>query len=76
MTLYGYMFYESMAMLGVGDDKSTVLAGKVNSPQGRCFNIKTPSYQYMNSHHRDKRVSRPSHLHNGNHYSGNTASYY
>ena len=30
-----------------------------------CLNVKMPSYQYRNSYHKDKMVSRPSHLHAG-----------
>ena len=32
---------------------------------GSRLNIKTPSYQYRNSHYEDMTVSRPSHLYNG-----------
>ena len=32
------------------------------------FNIKIPSYQNEGSHYKDKIMSRPSHLHNGNLY--------
>ena len=33
---------------------------------GACLNIKTSSYQYMNSHYKDKTVSWPSYHYNGN----------
>ena len=34
----------------------------------RLVSIKMSSYQYKNSHHKDKMVSRPSYLYNGNTY--------
>ena len=40
---------------------------KVTNSCGR-LNKKMSSYQYMISHHKDKTVSRPSYLHNGNHH--------
>ena len=36
------------------------------------FNIKTPSCQYRNIHYKDKTVSRPSYLYNGNPIPGKT----
>ena len=62
MTLYGYISYESMPMLCLGDDKSMVVSGNVNPPLDRCFNIKTSSCKYMNSHYRDNTFPRPSQL--------------
>ena len=35
-------------------------------PPGGHLNIKTPSYQHRNSHYKDKTVSLPSYLYNGN----------
>ena len=32
------------------------------------MSMKISSYQYRNSHYKNKTVSRPSHLYNGNHY--------
>ena len=35
---------------------------------GVPLHVKTPSYQYRDPHNKDKSVSRPSHLYNGNLY--------
>ena len=43
---------------------------------GPRFNIKTSSYQYRKSHCGDKTILRPSYLHNGVSYNGNTTSLY
>ena len=44
----------------------------LNDPRrsGGWFNIKTPPYQYRDSHYKDKTVSWPSYLYNGNSYTG------
>ena len=39
------------------------------------FNIKMPSYEYKNSHYKNKTVSRPSHLYNRDPYNGKRAFY-
>ena len=39
---------------------------------GACLNIKMSSWQYGNSHYKDKTVSRPSYLYNGNPIPGKT----
>ena len=36
------------------------------SLHGRCLNTKITSYQYRDSHYKDKAISRPSYLYNGN----------
>ena len=41
-----------------------------------CFSIKMSSNQYRKSHCGDKRILRPSYLHNGISYTGKTASLY
>ena len=46
------------------------------SPPGGWFNVKMPSYQYRKSHCGDKRILRPSYLHNGISYTGKMASLY
>ena len=43
---------------------------------GPRFNIKMTSYQYRKSHCGDKRILRPSYLHNGISYTGKTTSLY
>ena len=43
---------------------------------GPWFNIKISSYQYSKSHCGDKTILRPSYLHNGISYTGNTTSLY
>ena len=48
---------------------------KDGSPWGR-LNIRMSSYQYRDSHYKDKTVSRPSYLYNGNTISGKTTSFY
>ena len=40
------------------------------------FNIKTPSHQNRDSHYKDETVSWPSHLYNGNSYTGKVTSLY
>ena len=47
----------------------------VNQPVVR-LNIKTVSYQYCNSHYKDKTVPRPSYLYNGNPIPGKTVLYW
>ena len=42
--------------------------------RGPWFNMKMSSYQYRKSHCGDKTVVRSSYLHNGNSYTGKTAS--
>ena len=44
-------------------------------PTGTWFNIKM-AYQYRKSHFSDKMIVRPFYLHNGNSYTGKTASLY
>ena len=43
---------------------------------GGWFNIKMTSYQYRKSHCGDKKILRPSYLHNGISYTGKTTSLY
>ena len=48
-------------------------------PEGRpggWIKIKMPSYQYRKSHCGDKKILRPSYLHNGISYTGKTTSLY
>ena len=40
------------------------------------FNIKMSSYKYRDSHYKDKMVVKPSHLYNGNSYTGKMTSLY
>ena len=49
--------------------------GYIKNP-GPWFNIKMSRYQYRKSHCGDKTIVRSSYLHNGNSYTGETASLY
>ena len=40
------------------------------------YNIEMASYHYREAHYKDEAVVRPSHLHNGNSYTGKMASSY
>ena len=51
-------------------------SGVLSSRPETYFNIKISSYQYRNSHCRDKTILRPSYLHNGISYTGMMISLY
>ena len=64
-------------MASPGHNELTELRYSSDEPSWRGgINIKVPSYQFMNTHDKDERVLRQSHLYNGNSYNGKMTSKY
>ena len=62
-----------LEFISMFDDGLAQFGAKISGP---WFNIKTPYFQYRESHYGDKTILRPSYLHNGISYTGKTASLY
>ena len=74
--IYGKAVFDVSFQLLPKDSDMALSATIISVLPGPWFNIKMSSYRYRKSHCGDKTILRPSYLHNGISYTGETSLYW